>query len=269
MGYRLKAYPSGGLGHTAIDAALELRELVALDDIARIDVAITNFAARRLTDKYPQTEESAKFSGPYLAAYTLVHGAPMFAAFTEEALHDEAVRSLARKVSLATYAEYADLVEDSPAKVTVTLNDGRKIALIIDFAETIAPAGDLSGLAAEDRNALVTLKRWAQNPAFQLADLTICLVAENLAELNPVIVQNPGVTMILYEPFTTYRQIFTDGRALPKDPNPTWMGYSVGKWDGDAFVVDSLELQDTSFSVWSLPIGRTLYARLWTQVNGV
>jgi 2-methylcitrate dehydratase PrpD len=127
MGYRLKAYPSGGLGHTTIDAALELRELVALDDIARIDVEITNFAARRLTDKYPQTEESAKFSGPYLAAYSLVHGAPMFAAFTEEALHDEAVRSLARKVSLATYAEYADLVEDSPAKVSVTLNDGRKI----------------------------------------------------------------------------------------------------------------------------------------------
>jgi 2-methylcitrate dehydratase PrpD len=127
MGYRLKAYPSGGLGHTTIDAALELRELIALDDIARIDVAITNFAARRLTDKYPLTEESAKFSGPYLAAYTLVHGAPMFAAFTEEALRDEAVRGLARKVSLATYAEYADLVEDSPAKVSVTLNDGRKI----------------------------------------------------------------------------------------------------------------------------------------------
>jgi 2-methylcitrate dehydratase PrpD len=68
MGYRLKGYPSGGLGHTTIDAALELRELIALDDIPRIDVAITNFAARRLTDKYPQTEESAKFSGPYLVA---------------------------------------------------------------------------------------------------------------------------------------------------------------------------------------------------------
>jgi 2-methylcitrate dehydratase PrpD len=115
---------AGGLNHTTIDAALEL---IALDDIAHIDVVITNFAARRLTDKYPQTEESAKFSGPYLAAYTLVHGAPTFAAFTGEALHDEAVRSLARKVSLATYTEYADVIEDSPAKVTVTLNDGRKI----------------------------------------------------------------------------------------------------------------------------------------------
>jgi 2-methylcitrate dehydratase PrpD len=126
-GYRLKPYPSGGLGHAAIDAALELRELIKLDDIAHVDVAISNYAARRITDKYPQTEESAKFSGPYLAAYTLVHGAPMLAAFTEEALHDEVVRSLARKVSVTTYAEYADVLEDSPAKVTLTLNDGRKI----------------------------------------------------------------------------------------------------------------------------------------------
>src|SRR5208283_5171738 len=44
--------------------------------------------------------------------------------------------------------------------------EGKKIALIIDFAETIAPAGDVSGMLAEDRNALVILKRWALNPAF-------------------------------------------------------------------------------------------------------
>jgi hypothetical protein len=74
--------------------------------------------------------------------------------------------------------------------------DGRKIALIIDFAETIAPAGDVSGLAVEDRNALVTLKRWAQHPSFLSADITICLIAENLAELNAGLVQNPGVAAI-------------------------------------------------------------------------
>jgi AAA+ superfamily predicted ATPase len=74
--------------------------------------------------------------------------------------------------------------------------DGKKIAVIIDFAETIAPAGDNSGLSAEDRNALVTLKRWAQHPAFLSADITICLIAENLAEVNPGLVQNPGVATI-------------------------------------------------------------------------
>ena len=80
IGYKIKRYPSGGLGHTAIDAALELRTMVPLSEIAGVEVAITKFASRRYTTTYPQSTESAKFSAPYLAAYTLVHGAPMVAA---------------------------------------------------------------------------------------------------------------------------------------------------------------------------------------------
>jgi hypothetical protein len=53
------------------------------------------------------------------------------------------------------------------------------------------------------------------------------------------IVQNPGLVIILYEAFDLYRQIFIDGRALPQDPNPTWLGYSVGRYDGNALVVDT------------------------------
>ncbi len=74
--------------------------------------------------------------------------------------------------------------------------DGKKIALAIDFAETIVPAGDVSSMSAEDRNSLVTLKRWADDPAFLRADVTVCLVTENLSELNLGIVQNPGVAAI-------------------------------------------------------------------------
>jgi len=53
------------------------------------------------------------------------------------------------------------------------------------------------------------------------------------------IVQAPGLMLILYEYQTMYRQIFLDGRELPADPQPTWMGYSVGHWDGDWLVVVS------------------------------
>jgi hypothetical protein len=53
-----------------------------------------------------------------------------------------------------------------------------------------------------------------------------------------------GVIVILYELGTTYRQIFVDGRGLPKDPNPTWSGYSVGRWDGDTLVVDTTGFND-------------------------
>jgi hypothetical protein len=51
----------------------------------------------------------------------------MLVAFTEEALRDPVVRAFARKVSLVTYQEYADVLDESPAKVTITLADGRKM----------------------------------------------------------------------------------------------------------------------------------------------
>jgi hypothetical protein len=53
------------------------------------------------------------------------------------------------------------------------------------------------------------------------------------------IVQNPRLIVIVYEAFNLWRQIFTDGRELGRDVNPTWMGYSTGKWDGDMLVVDT------------------------------
>jgi hypothetical protein len=58
------------------------------------------------------------------------------------------------------------------------------------------------------------------------------------------IVQTRGVTMMLYERDTTYRQVYTDGRRLPEDPQPTWLGYSVGHWEGETFVVDSIGYND-------------------------
>jgi len=61
------------------------------------------------------------------------------------------------------------------------------------------------------------------------------------------IVQTPGNIVILYEAYNHFRQIFMDGRPLPKDPQPTWMGYSVGKWDGDTLVVDSSGFNDETW----------------------
>ncbi|HEY1756722.1 MAG TPA: hypothetical protein VGG72_15210 [Bryobacteraceae bacterium] len=60
------------------------------------------------------------------------------------------------------------------------------------------------------------------------------------------IVQIPGVIVILYQGTTNsvHRTIFTDGRPLPKDPNPTWMGYSVGHWEADTLVVETAGFND-------------------------
>ncbi|MGH8649576.1 MAG: hypothetical protein ACREUP_09770, partial [Burkholderiales bacterium] len=61
------------------------------------------------------------------------------------------------------------------------------------------------------------------------------------------IVQTPGLTIVLFENFTQYRQIFTDGRDFPTERQPAWFGYSLGKWEGDAFVVETLGFNDKSW----------------------
>ncbi len=61
------------------------------------------------------------------------------------------------------------------------------------------------------------------------------------------IIQTPGEVLIIYEANDGLRQIFTDGRSLPVDPEPWWYGYSVGKWDGDTLVVNSIGFRDMSW----------------------
>jgi hypothetical protein len=60
----------------------------------------------------------------------------------------------------------------------------------------------------------------------------------NIAGMMKVI-QTPTLIVMLH-PDLTYRQIFMDGRALETDPSPSWMGYSVGRWEGDTLVVESV-----------------------------
>jgi hypothetical protein len=59
------------------------------------------------------------------------------------------------------------------------------------------------------------------------------------------IVQTPALMVMLYEsPNSPHRTIFTDGRDLPKNPDPAWLGYSVGRWEGDTLVVTTAGFND-------------------------
>jgi hypothetical protein len=58
------------------------------------------------------------------------------------------------------------------------------------------------------------------------------------------VVQTQGLLLFMNELDTSYRQIFTDGRPLPVDPNPSWNGYSSGKWEGDTLVVQTNGFRD-------------------------
>jgi len=93
------------------------------------------------------------------------------------------------------------------------------------------------------------------------------------------IVQIPRLIVILSEREVTYRQIFMDGRPLPKDPLPTWKGYSVGRWEGDTLVVESNGFRDediwldrkgsplTEAATMTERIRRVNYGRLETQLT--
>ena len=61
------------------------------------------------------------------------------------------------------------------------------------------------------------------------------------------VIHSTGVIVLLYEVGTTFRQVFMDGRKLPVDPSPTWQGYSVGRWEGDTLVVDTIGFNDRSW----------------------
>ena len=61
------------------------------------------------------------------------------------------------------------------------------------------------------------------------------------------IVQTPGLILTLFEEFFVFRQIFTDGRKLPVDPQPSWFGYSVAHWEKDILVVESSGFNDRTY----------------------
>jgi len=58
------------------------------------------------------------------------------------------------------------------------------------------------------------------------------------------VLHEKDLVVILYEAVHSYRQIFADGRKLPEDMNPSWFGYSVGRWDKDTFIVETAGFND-------------------------
>jgi hypothetical protein len=73
-------------------------------------------------------------------------------------------------------------------------------------------------------------------------------IPDAMVTSNMKIQQSSRLTLILFEEFNHYRQVFTDGRSHPQgDPQPTWLGYSIGRWEGDIFVVDTMGFNDQTW----------------------
>jgi hypothetical protein len=115
---------------------------------------------------------------------------------------------------------------------------------------------DLSGLWSPDEvlsiapraNALMLNRKPAELKRDPDANCTLSGLPR--IELGPKpfkILQSADEVVILYQDYTAFRQVFTDGRALPVDPQPSWLGYSVGKWDGDTLVVETIGFNDLTW----------------------
>ncbi len=72
----------------------------------------------------------------------------------------------------------------------------KRIVLIIDYAETVAPASDVSRLSDEDRYCFVTLNRWSHEPVFTRGDVSVILLTENMSDLNPRLASSPTTVKV-------------------------------------------------------------------------
>ena len=112
------------------------------------------------------------------------------------------------------------------------------INILADFSPGTEPIRKDAADAITKRN---------QSPS-GLDTLSRCLpagvpLATMLSEVTKI-VQTPGLTLIMHELDNATRQIYTDGRPLPKDANPSWLGYSIGRWEKDALVVTTTGFND-------------------------
>jgi len=107
---------------------------------------------------------------------------------------------------------------------------------IVDAAQDLSPAEIQPWAGARFRERLESFAR--RDPACFLPSGPRYYIGG-----VPKIVQTPAQLVVLNEDLT-FRQIFLDGRALPADPNPSFMGYSTGHWEGDMLVVESTGLDE-------------------------
>jgi hypothetical protein len=113
------------------------------------------------------------------------------------------------------------------------------------------PTKYLLDLAADMRHEDVPLTPWGKSVLQERIDNNgkdhpgVSCLPSGIPEKDNIpdglkLVQTEDLVLMLHESRTIYRQIFTDGRPLPKDPQPTWMGYSIGRWDKDTLVVETI-----------------------------
>jgi hypothetical protein len=151
-------------------------------------------------------------------------------------------------------SEFARLLGKDPAKVQIDLNDLTKHAMNVFW-----------GLKPEEEplrpEAVAIMKQRVHSDSVTSRCLPAGLPA-SIFILNFKMIQAPQEIVILLEDGDPPRQIHTDGRSLPQDPQPSWMGYSVGKWQGDTLAVETMGFNESSWvDAFGHPRGESMRIR--------
>ena len=131
--------------------------------------------------------------------------------------------------------EYAKKLPKDPARVFALLDnyirlrlaDGKRIAVVVDYAETIVPMTEAASYSAEDRTALVYLQKWAHDPTLLEADFTLVLITENLTDLNRQFIQSPyNAELDITLPDQNQRSAFVEWFLKVNNRSTTYSGLS-------------------------------------------
>ncbi|MGH7847455.1 MAG: MmgE/PrpD family protein [Candidatus Binatia bacterium] len=185
-GIKIKAYPCGGLAHTAIDAVLDMRAThqIAPDAVESIEANVSQHTYSRIAFKIPQTALQGKFSMGYILARAIIDGKIGLDTFTDSAIRDRRVLELAEKVNMKLDpALNASAAGTRPAKVTIRLKGGKSFS-----REVVSPKGSAeSPLSADElkEKFVECARRAIKEPAIQRA-LESVQHLETLDDIRPL-----------------------------------------------------------------------------------
>jgi hypothetical protein len=183
-------------------------------------------------------------------------------------------------ISYTAFAHTGQQAAAPKANTNAQPNDPRSFAGVWNPAPYMQPKGevdplDLSGhlkllppFTAEGQAA------YEANVKFNAAgDVTPCYpygTARNYFTPRPLeIIMVRDRVIEHFEYYDEWREIWTDGRGFPADPEPDFMGYSIGKWEGDTFVVESKDYNGKQFLTWEgIPLSTSMrLTERWTRVD--
>jgi 2-methylcitrate dehydratase PrpD len=195
-----KAYPCGGLTHSAIDAVLEMRtQGLSPDTIDDIHVGVTPHTYSKVLDKIPETAIQSKFSMGYILARAIIDGKVTLGTFTEEAIREPSVIRLAEKVRMEVNPELEEDAEGSrPSKVTIRLKDGRTISSRVDYAKGTAKKWPLTPEELRDKFIICARRALTEKAALEAAAMIEELeTLDSVAPLCQLLAENASPNALM------------------------------------------------------------------------